>query len=266
MTEFPTGAYQLEGRTVVVTGAGGGIGHAVALAFAREGARTVALDLNAASVGETAAVIEAEGLQGMSVACDISDPASVEAAQQAVAARWGGADILVNCAAIQRRGPLSVLSAEDWDAAFDVNLKGYFLCSQVFGRAMRARGEGVLVHVSSIQGRMPSLDAGAYSATKAGIIMLSKQIAAEWGPQGIRSNVVLPAWVRTPMSAKMYDQPGFTEMRTAVVPARRIGTPEDIAQAVLFMASPRASYVNGAELLVDGGLSAVMPGQRPREE
>lgn len=266
MTEFPAGAYGLEGRIAVVTGAGGGIGRAIAEAFAREGAKAVALDHDAGTAGQTAAAIVAAGHQGMAVACDVSDPAEIEAAAAQVAGRWGEADILVNCAAIQRRAPLSRLSAQDWDAAFDVNLKGYFLCAQIFGRGMRAHRAGALVHVSSVQARMPSLDGGSYSATKAGICMLSRQLAGEWGPLGIRSNVVLPAWVRTPMSAEMYDQPGFSEMRSAIVPSRRIASPEDIVQPVLFLASARAGYVNGAELMVDGGLTCIMPGQMDRQE
>jgi glucose 1-dehydrogenase len=247
-----------------VTGAGGGIGRAIAITFAQEGAKVAILDRDTASAEETLALVTAGGGEGIALACDVSNEESVEQAAAAVRQRQGPAHVLVNCVGVMRRGPLESLSFDDWNAGLAVNLSAYFLCSQIFGRAMHERREGVLVHVSSIQGTYPSLSAGAYSTAKAGVDMLSRQLAAEWGPHGIRSNAVHPAWVHTPMSAPMYARPGFTEQRAALVPCRRIGLPEDTAQAVLFLASDRAAYVNGAELLVDGGLGANLMSLVPR--
>jgi NAD(P)-dependent dehydrogenase (short-subunit alcohol dehydrogenase family) len=256
--------FGLAGRVCVVTGAGGGIGRAIAQTLAAEGAKVAILDWDAAAADETAALVTDAGGTAIAVPCDVSSEDSVEAAATRVGAEIGQAYLLVNCVGVMRRGPLESLSLADWNTGLSVNLSGYFLCSQIFGRAMRAGGSGVLIHVSSIQGSYPSVSAGAYSTAKAGLNMLSRQLAVEWGPHGIRSNVVQPAWVLTPMSAAMYARPGFTEMRSALVPTGRIGTPEDTAQAVLFLASDRASYVNGAELLVDGGLSANLMSLVPR--
>lgn len=256
--------YGLADNIAVVTGAGGGIGRAIAEAFAAEGARVAVLDVNEAGTQETAGMISARGQAALPVTCNVAEDASVEAANAAIAAEWGAADILVNCAAVQRRGPLATLGSDDWDNAMAVNLKGYFICSRVFGRAMRERRKGVLVHVSSVQALFPSPNAGAYSAAKAGVSMLSKQLAVEWGPEGVRSNAVLPAWVITPLSQKIYDNAEFKAMRESVVPLRRIGSPEDTAQAVLFLASDRAGYISGAELMIDGAMSNNLMGSLPR--
>lgn len=248
---------ELAGKIAVITGAGGGIGRSIAEVFVAEGARVAVLDIDAKNTQKTADHLNRHGQEvAIAVPCDVSDDSSVDAANAMIAKEWGAADILVNCAAIQRRGPLATLSSEDWDLAMAVNLKGYFICSRVFGEAMRTRGSGVLIHISSVQAKFPSANAGSYSAAKAGISMLSKQLAMEWGPEGVRSNAILPAWVITPLSEKMYGRPGFTETRESIVPLRRIGRPEDIAQAAVFLASDRAGYISGAELLIDGAMSS----------
>jgi glucose 1-dehydrogenase len=249
------GGFGLAGKVCVVTGAAGGIGHAVVRALAREGARVAMLDLGGATLDCAAEILRASGADVLNIACDVSSRVSVEEAAAVVEDHLGSAEVLVNCVGIQRRGALDQLDIADWKDLLAVNLDSYFLCAQIFSGGMRHRGEGVLVHISSIQATYPSLTAGAYSASKAGVSMLSRQLAAEWGPLGLRSNVVAPAWVVTPMSAHIYADRAFAEARAARVPLRRIGSPEDSAQAVLFLASPRAAYVNGAELLVDGGLS-----------
>jgi NAD(P)-dependent dehydrogenase (short-subunit alcohol dehydrogenase family) len=172
--------------------------------------------------------------------------------------------VLVNNAALLRPGPLDTLSLGEWNQLISVNLTGYFLCAQAFGEQMRGRRRGSIVHVASIAASHPQGFSGAYSVSKAGIVMLSRQIAAEWGPAGIRSNVVSPGLVITPMSQPFYDAPGVTERRSAVVPLRRIGAPDDVRDAVLFLASDRASYVSGEEIGVDGGFARVLMNVIPR--
>ena len=255
----------LAGKLCVVTGAGGGVGAALAVNFAGVGARVALLDRDEAAAARTAAdVMRATGSEAMILACDVADPTSVAAAAECVATTLGAADVLVNNAALLRPGALADLAFSEWRTLLSVNLDGYFLCAQTFGRQMAEKGGGAMVHVASISGSHPQPVSGAYSISKAGILMLSRQIAVEWGPKGIRSNVVSPGMVETPMSRPFYDKPGVRETRSAAVPSRRIGKPQDMADAALFLASARASYVTGEEILVDGGFGRMIMGLAPR--
>jgi NAD(P)-dependent dehydrogenase (short-subunit alcohol dehydrogenase family) len=254
----------LSGRVCVVTGGGGGIGRAVALSLAQSGARVAAIDLDERGLEVTRAELGKLGSDHAIARCDTSDVASVTAASATVEQSLGPCDVLVNTAAVLRPGALDALTLAEWNAVLSVNLTGYFLCAQVFGRQMRAHGRGSLVHVASIAGSNAQGQSGAYSVSKAGVIMLSRQLANEWGPHGIRSNVVSPGMVITPMSQSFYDTPGVTERRSAVVPMRRVGMPQDMADAILFLASDRASYVNGDEITVDGGYANMLMNLVPR--
>jgi NAD(P)-dependent dehydrogenase (short-subunit alcohol dehydrogenase family) len=129
---------------------------------------------------------------------------------------------------------------------------------------MRDAGEGCIVNVASISGLFPQSHSGAYSASKAGVLLMSRQMAVEWGPQGVRSNAICPGMIRTALSAKFYEEPGFEAKRSAVTASRRIGEPQDIADVAMFLASPRSGYINGAELVVDGGMSCMLMDMVPR--
>ncbi|MGV8939278.1 MAG: SDR family NAD(P)-dependent oxidoreductase [Allorhizobium sp.] len=250
----------LEGKTVVITGAGGGIGQAMARAFAGQGARVVLLDRDE----ERTATLAGElGNGSFTLACDLSRAQEIAAAVERVEAA-GGADILVNNAGILRPGRLEEISEADWSAMLAVNLTGYLVAAQGFGRGMIARGAGALVHVASIAGTQPQPASGAYSPSKAAILMLSRQLAYEWGPKGIRSNTLSPGLVRTPLSEAFYRDADVNARRAAMVPVGRIATPEDMADVALFLASPRSSYVSGQDIAVDGGLSQVLMGLVPR--
>ena len=258
----------LAGRVCVVTGAGSGIGRGIALALAKEGGRIAVLDLNAEGTKATVAEIKARGGEAVAFTCDTSDAASVAAAAAQSAAVLGPCDVLVNNAGILRPGALDVLTLDEWNKVLSVNLTGYFLCAQTFGKQMRNKGEGknggTMVHIASIAAEHATALAGAYSVAKAGVEMLSRQLAVEWGPHGIRSNAVHPGMILTPMSQAFYDQPGVTERRSEAVPAGRIGVPDDIAQAVVFLASDRSAYISGQSLTVDGGFTRMMMGLIPR--
>jgi NAD(P)-dependent dehydrogenase (short-subunit alcohol dehydrogenase family) len=243
----------LAARVCVVTGGGTGIGRAIALALAAEGAAVAILDRDETAAQATLDLVSRAGAEGLAITCDVSSQDSVEAACDAVRKRFGDAQVLVNNAAIRRPGPLQSLSLCDWNALLSVNLTGYFICAQTFGRAMLANGDGALVHISSQAADFAHPFSGAYSVAKAGVSMLSRLLAVEWAPAGVRSNAVHPGFVDT--SQPMYDQPGVRERRSAAVPVGRIGRPEDTAQAVVFLASSRSSYVNGIELAVDGGFT-----------
>ncbi len=250
----------LKGKVCAITGAGGGIGRAVALAMVRVGAQVVLLDRDAANCADTQAAVRALGVEATCIPCDVSDPASVTAA----AAAAGHIDILVNNAGLLRPGPIATLPLEEWNRLLSVNLTGYFLCAQAFGAQMLARKSGALVHIASIAARFPQGFSGAYSVSKAGVAMLSQQLALEWGPSGIRSNVVSPGLVRTPMSEAFYQAPGVAEKRASIVPLQRVAVPDDIADVVTYLASDRAGYVNGEDICTDGGFGRVLMSLVPR--
>ena len=241
----------IAGRHAVVTGAGSGIGRACAEALAAAGAEVIAVDRDPSALAGTGIATES---------CDISDEADVTE----LARRVGACDILVNAAGIIRPGALSDVDLADWNALIAVNLTGYLLTSRSFAPAMAGRGGGSLVHVASISGTHPQANSGAYSASKAALIVMSQQLALELGPQGIRSNTVSPGMVRTPMTEQYYAVPGVTERRGAAVPLGRVAGPEDIADVVAFLASDRARYVSGADIVVDGGFTTTLMSWVPR--
>ena len=254
----------LSGRTCVVTGAGSGIGAAMAEAFARVGARVALVDRDIDAARRVAGALAEQGAKVLAVACDIADEAQVQAAAEQVRQQLGPASALVNNAGLLRAGDLASVSIEQWNAVLAVNLTGYLLCSRAFGQDMLDAGRGSLVHVASISALHPQTGSGAYSASKAGVLLLSRQLAAEWGPRGVRSNAVCPGMIRTALSAKFYEEPGFEARRAAATASRRIGEPIDIAEPALFLASDRAAYVNGSELVVDGGLGCMLMDMVPR--
>ena len=239
----------LAGKVAVVTGAGGGIGRATAQALGEAGCRVACLDLHEGNATETASAM---GSGAVGLACDVSDPEAVGRVASEIRSRFGPADILVNNAGMIRPGPLATIPLAEWNKLLSVNLTGYLICAQIFGQQMRENGGGSLVHTASVAAHHATPFSGAYSVAKAGIVMLSRQLAVEWAGDRIRSNCVNPGMIRTPLSEPFYQQPGATEKRAAVIPSGRIGRPQDIADAVLFLASPRSEYVNGDEITVDG--------------
>ena len=181
----------LKDRVCVVTGAGGGIGRAVARGMAEAGASVVLLDNQAENCQATAEALRPIGARTLALTCDIADPESVAAAERASRA-IGPCDILVNNAGVLRPGPLATVPLDEWNLLLSVNLTGYLLCAQAFGKAMIERGRGAIVHTASIAGSNAQAFSGAYSVSKAGVLMLSRQLAVEWGPHGVRSNVTEP--------------------------------------------------------------------------
>ena len=255
---------RLDGQVCVVTGAAGGIGTSIVEALVAAGARVALLDRDADRTIAVAERLRTAGGDVVAIGCDIGDEASVTQAVERVERDFGPVDVLVNNAGLLRAGGIETISLDAWNAMLQVNLTGYMLCSQAFGRAMLARGSGSMVHVASIAARYPQTHSGAYSASKAAVAMLARQLAAEWGPRGIRSNTVCPGMIRTPLSEAFYQSGDIEARRSAMTASRRIGRPDDIANVVAFLASPRAAYVNGAELVVDGGLDAMLMDLVPR--
>jgi NAD(P)-dependent dehydrogenase (short-subunit alcohol dehydrogenase family) len=246
-------ASSLAGRSAIVTGASRGVGKGIARELARAGCRVAVNYTSSAEVAEeTVAEIASLGVEAFAVRADVSRPAEVEAMFAAAVARWSRIDVLVNNAGVQTWAPLVDVSEEDWTRVIDTNLKGCFLCMQAAARHMTARGGGAIVNIGSGSNKMPFPKLVAYTASKGGIEMLTKVAAVELGPLGIRVNCVAPGAIE--IERTTLESPDYAGVWGRVTPLRRIGTPEDVGRAVLFLASDDASFISGQTLWVDGGL------------
>lgn len=231
-------------RRAVVTGAARGIGAAIAERLAADGIEVHRLD-----------IVEGDGV----MRCDVRDGADIERAAAAI----GPVDVLVNNAAIWRFDALEDVRLEDFDDVLDVNVRGAFLMTQAFGRPMLERGGGAIVNIVSIGALHANPAVGAYSASKAALVALTRQTAIEWGPAGVRANAVGPGLIETEGAGIYHDQ-AVRQARAAAVPLGRLGTSTDIADAVAFLASPAATYITGQVLYVDGGLTSSLMTTLPR--
>jgi NAD(P)-dependent dehydrogenase (short-subunit alcohol dehydrogenase family) len=250
----------LEGKAALITGAGGAIGRATALAFAREGARVAVADLVAEAAHETVARINAAGGQALALSGEVANDAAVQEMVAAAVAAYGRLDCAFNNAGIAgwQIDAAGQKTAEWSEAAFDrmiaVNLKGVWLCMKHEIVQMQAQGGGAIVNTASIAGLAGLATSSAYVAAKHGVVGLTKTAAIEYADAGIRVNAVCPGFIRTPMTAPM--TPERSERMLAQTPAHRMGEPEEIAEMVLWLASERASFVTGAAYNVDGGWMA----------
>ena len=251
----------LSGRVCLVTGAGQGIGRAIALALAREGAVVAIADIDEQMAGDAAAELRHAGGEAMAAAVDVSRRAPVTAFVDAVASRFGRLDVLVNNAGVVLMVPTLEITEAQWQEVQDVNLKGALFCSQAAAKVMLRQGSGNIINIASIAAHRSSPGACAYAASKAGLLALTGVMAAEWGPHNIRVNSISPTGVETRMGLQLRQlNPGKFERRDARIPLRRNAQVEDIAEAAVFLASDRASYITGRDLLIDGGLSLLNPG------
>ena len=255
----------LEGKVVVVTGAVGGMGKTICEEFAKQNSKIVLLDLFKEKADEYAKYLEdTYGAETLSLAVNTTKEDTVDEAVEAVKKKFGRVDILVNTAAMLRACPLEDLPLDEWRQTIDVNLTGYFLVSQRFGRLMIEQKYGNMVHISTIASVFPETYSAAYSPSKAGVNMLSRQLAAEWGEFGVRSNCIQPCFVKTPLSEAFYADPEVEQGRKALTANKRIGNTMDIANAVLYLSSDRSNYTNGHELRVEGGFGIMMGDQTPK--
>ena len=245
-------------KTAIVTGAVGDIGFAIARVLTEAGYKVGVLDLEEARVRETANRIAS----AVPLVASVTDEASVEAALDA----FGSVpDLVVNNAGIVRFGYLLDQPLEDFKRVLDVDLVGVFIVARAAARRMVPRGSGAIVNITSIGGMACGTNAGAYPAAKAGVAKLTEQMALEWGPQGIRVNAIAPGFIDGGMSAGFFKDPKIRARRGNAVPLRRLGTPEDVAQAVLFLGSEAAQYISGQHLAVDGGVVNSVLQQLPRD-
>ncbi len=242
----------LSNRVALVTGGGGGIGKAVALRFAREGAQVVVIDIVAEAAQAVADEIAAAGGAALAVTCDVTQRDQVEALVRQVLDAYGQIDILCNNAGITRDARLVKMTEDEFDSVVDVNLKGVFNLTQAVAPHMIERGYGRVISTSSIVGLYGNFGQTNYVATKAGVVGMTRVWARELGPKGITANAIAPGFIATDM-IKTVPQKVLDDF-AARTPVRRLGTPEDIANAYLFLASEESSFVNGIVLSVDGGL------------
>ena len=248
---------RMQGKVAFVTGAGTGIGAATALRLAQEGATVVICGRRQAPLDEVVAQIKAAGGKAEAVQADVSDEAGFTAAIEAAAQRHGKLDVLVNNAMAYSWGSIEDTSTADWHSNFSTSVDGTFWGTRAAMKLMKAQG-GSIINVSSICGLLGTAQMSGYSAAKAAIINFSRAAAAEGAAQGIRVNVVIPAVVETPATAGMLSDAASRQNTEKLIPMGRVGQPEELANAILFLASDEASYITGAALPVDGGRSAVL--------
>jgi NAD(P)-dependent dehydrogenase (short-subunit alcohol dehydrogenase family) len=245
---------KLEGKTALITGAGSGMGRAIAHLFSTEGAKVAITDVNLAGIEKTAEDIRNMGRKVLAVQADVSEPGEVAAIVDRVILELGGVQILVNNAGIGMGAPATELSVDIWNKVLITNLRSGFLCSQKAGRWMIGHGGGAILNIGSIGGIEGAPTCVAYGPSKAGVMSMTRVLAAEWAKYNIRVNCIAPGAIRTPMleaSVKIRD--GSVEDFRVRVPMGRIGEPEEIAKAALFLVSDDASFITGVTLPVDGG-------------
>ena len=248
---------RLAGQVALITGGGTGIGRAIALAFSREGAAVAVAGRRVEKLQAVVAEIEKTGGQGLAVACDVAEAKDAERAVQEAAGRFGRLNVLVNNAGVLSVTTVAGTSEEEWDRVMRINLKGPFLMSRAALPEFRKAGGGAIVNIGSVLGLIAMKDRAAYCASKGGVTMLTKAMALDHGHEGIRVNCICPSLVETELVQDLFfANEQARQARLATIPLGRAGRPEDVAEMAVYLASKESSWMTGAALPLDGGLSA----------
>ncbi len=245
---------RLAGRIAIVTGAGRGIGHGIALGYAREGAKVALVSRNPAELQALAQAIRANGGEALVAPADVRDSAAVNAVVEQVVAQWGGVDALVNAAGIPMAVPTTELTDDKWQMTLDININGTFFFCRAVAPHMIAKGRGTIINIGSLHSFQGIPMRAAYAASKGGVLQLTRSLATEWAPHGVRVNCISPGWIRTPLQDEMVRQGRID--RTPIIartPIRRIGEVSDIVGPAIFLASDESAFIVGEQLIVDGG-------------
>lgn len=247
--------FRLDGRVAVVTGAASGIGFASARALGLAGARIAVCDINAEGAEKAASALKGDGIEAAAHVFDVSNEAGVVAAIADTSKAWGRIDVLINNAGLAARQPSEALDLATWEKVLRINLNGSFLCAREAGKAMLAQGRGSIVNIASIMGLVggglyPNL---AYHSTKGALVNFTRALAVEWAGRGVRVNAIAPTFVKTPLTAKLLSDAEMKAAIEAMTPLGRLAEADEIADAVLYLASDAAAMVTGHTLPVDGG-------------
>ena len=245
-------------KHAIVTGGGHGLGQEIATTLDQNGYRVGVVDINKEQAETTVKSLN----NGVALVANVADEGSVE---EAFSKFGENPDLLVNGAGIVRFGPLNEQSVEDYRQVIDVNLMGPCICSRIAAKAMIAKGSGHIINITSVNGIHPAPNVGLYAATKAALGSLTQLMSIELGPKGIRVNAIAPGFIDAGMSKPIYENPRVREVRSSGVPLRKLGEADDIARAVLFLDSENAGYINGHELVIDGGVVNSIFAALPRE-
>ena len=248
-------AGKLLGKVALITGAGAGIGRDSALAFAREGAAVAIVDVRGPRAEQTAELVRQEGGTAHAFTCDVRSLEQVEQTVAAVLSTFKRIDALFNDAGTTRPGSVVTVSLEDWDMVLDVNLRGTFNFARAVLPHMLERGSGAIINMGSVDGLTGDRNMAAYNAAKAAVVNLSRSMAVDFGPRGIRTNCICPGLIGSPAILKTFNDEQRTRLEKAT-PLRRIGRPSDIASLAVFLASEDSSFINGAAMVADGGVMA----------
>ncbi|MCP4003961.1 MAG: SDR family oxidoreductase [bacterium] len=249
---------RLEGKTALITGAASGIGAACALRFAREGARIAGFDIDKPADGVLKAISDVASDQ-LFLNGDVRDEENVAAAVSTVAQTFGSVDIVLNAAGVAGGGPVHMVDTLEWERVLDINLKGTFLVCKHVLRQMLEQGSGSIINVASVEGLEGAEGGSAYNASKGGVILLTRNLAIDYGRRGIRANAICPGFIRTPLLDSLFEADAMKDALARVTDAHqlgRLGEPSEIAGAAAFLASEDASFVTGHALAVDGGFTA----------
>ena len=246
-------ATNLSGQVALVTGAARGLGRIIAQSLAAAGAKVACIDINTDSLAETVAAIRSAGGTAEPIACDVTDGSRVNKVVDEVIGKWGALNILVNNAGITRDNLIVRMKDDQWDAVININLRGTFLFTRAAARPMMKNRQGRIINVASVSGLMGNPGQANYSASKAGVIGLTRTVALELASRNVTVNAVAPGFIATEMTAALGEEV-LQEVRKQI-PLGRLGEPQDVADAVLFLASEAASFITGHILTVDGGLT-----------